>query len=86
MCPEATLGELNAINLVLVISYEPVKVESESRNFSQEQRKDGKKKESSGFPVPIFLPKRINKGTSPFSLMGNPTVHEESFKNKYKLS
>ena len=25
-------------------------------------------------------------GTSPFSLMGNQTVHEDSFKYKYKLS
>ena len=37
MCPEATIGEF-AISLVLVISCEPVKVESESRNFSEEQR------------------------------------------------
>ena len=36
MCPEATIGEF-AISLVLVISCEPVKVESESRNFSEEQ-------------------------------------------------
>ena len=33
MCAEATLGEF-AISLVLVILCEPVKVESESRNFS----------------------------------------------------
>ena len=37
MCAEATVGEF-AISLVLVISCEPVKVESESRNFSEEQR------------------------------------------------
>ena len=36
MCPEATIGEF-AISLVLVISCEPVKVESESRKFSEEQ-------------------------------------------------
>ena len=33
MCAETTLGEL-AISLVLVISCEPVNVETESRNFS----------------------------------------------------
>ena len=37
MYAEATLGEF-VISLVLVISCEPVKVESESRNFSGEQR------------------------------------------------
>ena len=36
ICAEATLGEF-AISLVLVISCEPVKVESESRKFSEEQ-------------------------------------------------
>ena len=34
---------------------------------------------------PDSLPMRIYIGTSPFSLMGNQTVHEESFKYKYKL-
>ena len=33
MCTETTLGEL-AISLILVISCEPVNVETESRNFS----------------------------------------------------
>ena len=33
MCAEITIGEL-AISLVLVISYEPVNVETESRNVS----------------------------------------------------
>ena len=37
MCAEATLREF-AISLVLVISCEPVKVDGESRNFSEEQR------------------------------------------------
>ena len=36
MCAEATVGGF-AISLVLVISCEPVKVESESLNFSEEQ-------------------------------------------------
>ena len=36
MCAEAPLGEF-AISLVLVILCKPVKVESESRNFSEEQ-------------------------------------------------
>ena len=73
MCAEATLGEF-AISLVLVISCEPVKVESASRNFNQPRLR-------------IY----IHIGTSPFSLMGNQTVHEDSnnatcFKYKYKLS
>ena len=44
-------------------------------------------KQLSGLPVPIFLPtcEYIYIGTSPFSLMGNQTVHEDSFKYKYKL-
>ena len=37
MSAEATLREF-AISLVLIISCEPVKVEIESRNFSEEQR------------------------------------------------
>ena len=37
MWAEATLGEF-AISLVLVILCEPVKVESGSRNFSEDQR------------------------------------------------
>ena len=37
MCAKATQGEF-AISLVLVISSEPVKVESESSNFSEDQR------------------------------------------------
>ena len=86
MCTEATLEEY-AISLVLVISCEPVKVESESRNFSEEQRVyRWQLKQASGFPVPIFLPTCIYIGTLPFSLIGNQTVHEDSFKYKYKLS
>ena len=37
MCAEANIREF-AISSLLVISCEPVKVESESRNFSEEQR------------------------------------------------
>ena len=37
MCAEATLGEI-AISLILVISCEPVKIESESRKFLEEKR------------------------------------------------
>ena len=47
---------------------------------------DGNKKQSSGFPVPIFLPTCLHIGTLPFSLMGNQTVYVDSFKYKYKLS
>ena len=65
-CAETPLGEF-AISLVLVISCEPVNVETESMNFSslEVQRvamfTDGNK---SIIPVPIFLPMCL--GTSPF--------------------
>ena len=62
-----------AISLVLVISCEPVKVESDSRNFSEEQHV----KTIIGIPC---------SNTLAVSLMGNQTVHEDSLKYKYKLS
>ena len=86
MYAEVTLGVF-AISLVLVISCEPVKVESERRNFLEEQHLYRSAiKQSFGFLVPIFLPTCIYIGTSPFSLMGKQTVHEDNFKYKYKLS
>ena len=51
MCAEATLGEF-AISLVLVISCEPVKVESESRNWKSSEFIEGNK---TIIPVPVFL-------------------------------
>ena len=85
--PKATLREF-AISLVLVNSCEPVKVESESRNFSSEFT-DGNKKRSSLFQYFAYV--YIFIGTSLFLFMGNQTVHEDSnnvtgFKYKYKLS
>ena len=88
MCAETTLGKF-AISLVLVISCEPVNVETESKNFSALKRSmftDGNKTIIS---VPVFLPTCI--GTLTFLLMGDKTVHEDSnnmtpFKYKYKLS
>ena len=80
MC-EATLGEI-AISLVLVISCEPVKVESESRNFSEEQRVENNHWDS----LFQYSCHHVYIGTLPFSLMGNQTVHKDSFKYKYMLS
>ena len=75
MWAETTLGEF-AISLVLVILCEPVKVESESRNFSKSSMFTGGNKNNNQ----DSLFKYSCQGTSPFSLMGNQTVHEDSFK------
>ena len=88
MCAEVTLGEF-AISLVLVISCEPVKVDSESRNISEEQRVLPMAiKTIIGIPCSNILANVYIYyiRTSPFSLMGNQTVHEDCFKYKLKLS
>ena len=77
MCPETTLGEF-AISLVLVISLEPVNVETESRNFSALEAQRVYRCKTI-IPVPIFLHT---------CMMGDQTVHEDSnnpthFKYKY---
>ena len=54
MCAEATLREF-AISLVLVISCEPVNVETENRNFNK-----------TIIPFPIFLPTCVYIETLPF--------------------
>ena len=65
MCTETTFGEF-AISLVLVISCEPVNVETESRktlNWKCSMFIDGNK---TIIPVPIFQPTCIKTGTSLF--------------------
>ena len=87
MCAKVTLGEF-AVSLVLVISCEPVKVESESRNFSEEQHiLPIAIKTIIGIPCSNILANVYIYyiGTSLFSLMGNQTIHEDSFKYKLKL-
>ena len=85
MCAEATLWEF-AISLVLVISCEPVKVESESRNFSEEQHVylaclQMAIKTIIEIPCSNILA-MVCIYTLLFSLMGNQTVHEVSFQYK----
>ena len=90
MRAETTLREF-AISLVLVISCEPVNVETESRNFSALKAQRVYRmaiKQSSLFQYSCL---RAFIGTSPFGLMHDQTVDEDSnnvtrFKYKYKLS
>ena len=71
MCVETTLGEF-AISLVFVISCIPVDVETESRKFST-------LKVQRVYPCSNILAYAyIYIGTSPFGLMGDQTVHEDS--------
>ena len=85
MCAEATLGEF-AISLVLVISCEPVKVESEIGNSQKKSAfADGNKNNHRDSLFQYYC-QSVYIGTLQFSLMGNPTVHDNSFKYKYKRS
>ena len=69
VCAETTPGEF-AISLVLVISCEPVIVETESRNFSDLEAQHACSN--------ILAYVHIYIGTSPFWLMDDQTEHEES--------